>query len=87
MNSGRMRCWGDNGAGQLGNGTQTDVPTPPTHDVLVDVRAIATSATHTCALTTEGGGRCWGNGWHGELGDSGHSDVRPTPATAVETCN
>ncbi|NPA91016.1 MAG: RCC1 repeat-containing protein, partial [Chloroflexi bacterium] len=61
LEDGRVRCWGANGSGQLGNGSTTSSSTP------VDVvnlggraKAIATGWAHTCALLMDGQVRCWG---------------------------
>jgi alpha-tubulin suppressor-like RCC1 family protein len=68
--SGKIKCWGDNYYGELGNGTTSDQTTP------VDVRGLSDGAidiaagySHTCALTTRGGVKCWGANEVGELGD------------------
>ena len=68
---GRLRCWGWNNVGQLGNGTQSQVPrlAPPTTDLLTGVRQIAAGADHTCILTGAGGLRCWGGNIFGQLAD------------------
>lgn len=67
--SGRVRCWGSNTNGQLGDGTYLDqmIPVPVTG--LTDVAGISAGLIHTCALTASGGVKCWGNNNSGQLGD------------------
>ena len=67
---GVAKCWGDNGNGQLGDGTITDRTNP------VNVTGLGSSVTtivagdfHTCALTTGGGIKCWGGNRDGRLGE------------------
>ncbi len=69
--AGGVKCWGFNGAGQLGDNSTTD------HLTAVDVSgltsgvvAIASGLLHTCALTSAGGVKCWGRNTEGELGDN-----------------
>jgi RHS repeat-associated protein len=67
--SGEVKCWGNNGNGQLGDGTTTQRLTPVSVLGLTNVVAIAAGNYHTCALTTAGALKCWGNNGHGQLGD------------------
>ena len=79
-----VKCWGYNGWGQLGNGTNSGPETcdlDPCSSTPLDVTdltsgvaAISASAAHTCALTTGGGVKCWGINYFGQLGDGTTAD-------------
>jgi len=63
--NGAAYCWGNNGAGQLGDGS-----TPPSR-VPVAVGGLTFSSVsagdgHTCGLTTAGAAYCWGSGLLGD---------------------
>ncbi len=84
---GTVRCWGANGAGELGNGATTDVSAPvvvrtssSNANALSGVRSIGVGDAHTCALLGSGTVRCWGAGGAGQLGDGSTAD-RSTPVT------
>jgi alpha-tubulin suppressor-like RCC1 family protein len=62
--TGRVRCWGSNGAGMLGDGTQTGDPAQIVPD---DVETLSSGAAaisagrfHACVKTASGGAKCWG---------------------------
>ena len=79
---GSVKCWGNNGSGQLGDGSGPGNRLNPV-DVssLTGVTAIVVGGRHSCALTG-GTVKCWGaNNW-GQLG-TGFPDNEPTPADVV----
>lgn len=81
--SGGVRCWGDNSAGQVGDGSLVQRSTP------VDVSGLATNVVmisaggaNTCAVTRAGAAKCWGDNWAGQLGD-GTTTKRLTPVDVL----
>jgi len=79
LNGNEVKCWGDNGAGQLGDkkvcGATCDTPVDVCADAacgsnLSGVSAISAGGLHTCALITGGGVKCWGRNQEGQLGDN-----------------
>ena len=79
---GVVRCWGDNGVGQLGDGTASARAAADT-DVILPGPAIeiAAGAAHACARLLSGEVYCWGFGSGGALGH-GLSENSPTPVRA-----
>jgi alpha-tubulin suppressor-like RCC1 family protein len=68
--SGDGYCWGDNTAGQLGDGTGTSSPTPVAVSGGLSFATISAGLTHACGLTMTGAVYCWGSNGDGQLGDS-----------------
>jgi alpha-tubulin suppressor-like RCC1 family protein len=82
--TGAARCWGDDGAGQLGDGARQPQPGPVSPVGLqTGVASVAAGASHTCALTTAGGVKCWGDNSHGQLGNGGPPLGGATPPMDV----
>jgi len=78
---GAVSCFGSNVSGQLGDGTTTDRTTPPASAPLgapgATAVAVATGASHTCAVDSDGKVWCWGNGADGQLGYSAAQNATP----------
>ena len=65
-------CWGNNGNGQLGDGTGVNSAVPvPVSGLGSGVASVSAGGVHACALTTGHSVWCWGNNYDGELGNGG----------------
>jgi len=78
---GRGWCWGNNTAGQLGNGTSEDALVP--RGVAGDHRwvDIAPGGGFTCGITTDDEMLCWGDNALGQLARTGDGSAFPMPTT------
>jgi alpha-tubulin suppressor-like RCC1 family protein len=76
--AGALRCWGNNGSGQIGNNSTSEATAPVTIDSGTTYASATIGSSHTCAITTAGVLKCWGDGSFGALG-SGQTTTKKTP--------
>ena len=84
--TGAAYCWGANGSGQLGDGTNTTnrlTPVLVQAPAGVSFAAVTAGAVHTCGVTAAGTAFCWGRNVEGQLGDGTTTD-RLTPVRVVQ---
>jgi alpha-tubulin suppressor-like RCC1 family protein len=89
---GQVYSWGNNGSGQLGNGTTDSSPVPVAVDMtgVLDgktVTQIAAGGFCSLALTSDGKLYSWGSNGYGQLGNgtSGINTNSPTPVAVDMT--
>jgi alpha-tubulin suppressor-like RCC1 family protein len=68
-----VRCWGENGFGQLGNDSTLDTVTP-VEPAVTNVNSLSAGDMHVCVTTSmtiplSRNGYCWGSNGYGQLGD------------------
>jgi alpha-tubulin suppressor-like RCC1 family protein len=90
LSTGSVDCWGDNGAGILGDGTDTgpelceSLPcskTPVPVSGITDATQVSVGTESACALLAGGSVACWGSNAAGELGDGSTAGVGPVTPT------
>lgn len=68
--AGVLKCWGNNGNGQVGDKSTITKPFPVEVDRGVKYKAVSPGNYHTCGITVDGVLKCWGaNGINHRLGD------------------
>jgi len=77
------QCWGFNGFGELGDGTNTRTLVPKTVRNLNEVVSIGIGYHHTCAIVMSGIVKCWGSDDYGQVGDNRLSNNQFSPVSVV----
>jgi len=82
LSGGRVTCFGENFAGQLGDGTISDDSGGLHAEVLgiSDAVELQVRSRSACVRHQAGGVSCWGVNTHGQLGRGSISNAQPTPA-------
>ena len=79
-------CWGANGSGQLGDGGGgVDQPAPVAVSGGTTFTWMATGASHTCAIGTDGFAYCWGLNDQGQLGTGSTGQGSDVPVLVTDT--
>jgi alpha-tubulin suppressor-like RCC1 family protein len=82
-----VRTWGDNSAGELGDGTLTSRTTPVPVPGLPGVQAISANGRHDLALLANGTVMSWGDNTFGQLGNgttsANHDAELPVAVTGL----
>jgi alpha-tubulin suppressor-like RCC1 family protein len=80
--TGRVFCWGDNQAGELGNGSTANRSlTPVKVQLSAGAKEVVTGTQHACALLTTGDVQCWGDNSFGQLGNGSSASESNVPVT------
>ena len=82
---GTVVCWGDNGSGQIGDGSTGGVRSIPAAAVsgVAGARALVAGGNTACVAYAAGNVSCWGNNGSGEVGDGTIMGPRTTPVDVV----
>jgi alpha-tubulin suppressor-like RCC1 family protein len=84
VDGGRVRCWGWNTDGDLGDGSRTYASKAVSVVGISDALEIAAGNRHSCAVVAGGTVRCWGSNEFGQLGNGAAEDsLVPGPVNGV----
>ncbi|MCH2109427.1 MAG: RCC1 repeat-containing protein, partial [Polyangiaceae bacterium] len=89
LDTGAINCWGYNGYGQLGDGTEYDSTSPVAVSVIDGTTnkavSVSTGVSHSCAVLDTGAANCWGWNPYGQLGnDSTTSSSTPGAVNGID---
>ena len=86
LTDGSVKCWGNNGYGQLGDGSSTHSSIPVSVSGISTATSISLGSIHSCAVLTDRSIKCWGDNSDGRLGDGSTTDsATPVSVTGIST--
>jgi alpha-tubulin suppressor-like RCC1 family protein len=86
LQDGTVKCWGDNSAGQIGDGTRATAAMPVAVAGITTAAAVTSGDFHTCALLRDSTVDCWGLNFSGQLGDgTGFDSYTPVQVSGIST--
>lgn len=80
---GRVYCMGENGRGELGNGSHLSSTTPVQVIGITNAIRVYNGLHHSCALRIDGTVACWGANDQGQLGSGDDIAESTTPVTVA----
>jgi alpha-tubulin suppressor-like RCC1 family protein len=79
ISDGTIKCWGNDGAGRLGIGSENvNQNEPVTVSSINDAIQVMAGYQHSCAVLDNGSAKCWGWDNYFQLGDGGELGVAQT---------
>lgn len=70
LNTGHVKCWGNNGSGRLGDATIIERKTPSLVSGAVLFQDVEAGTAHSCGHDDAGSIFCWGSNTNGRLGNN-----------------
>ena len=80
--TGTLYAWGQNGSGEVGDGTTNTRLTPIVLTTITGVSKVAAGGSHSMALKSDGTVWTWGLNTSGQIGDNTIVSPRPSPVSA-----
>ena len=80
---GTLWGWGDNGNGQLGDGTTSQRKVPVAVHGVSGGRAVAAGDSHSLMVRSDGTLWGWGDNGNGQVGDGGPTNYAHTPVLSL----
>ncbi len=76
--NGSVRCWGRNDYGQVGDGTETERPSPTPVSGISTAVGLSAGGHMGCVILADGTVRCWGASEYGSIGNGTDQSLVPT---------
>jgi len=87
LNNSQLKCWGNNGQGQLGISNIGQTYVPQLSLATTNFKYVSAANNSTCAIATDGSPYCMGENSFGQLGLGSTSNPVTTPAQPLSLSN